>query len=128
MKNVLLLESNTVLASTYDHALRVSGYSVVRTVNAQAAIDAADARPPDVVILELQLSGHGGIEFLHEFRSYPEWRHIPVIILTAIHASSIAPVRQALVQDLGVADILYKPATSLQDLLRAVRAQLTLAK
>ena len=31
---------------------------------------------PAIVMLELQLVEHSGIEFLYEFRSYPEWQRV----------------------------------------------------
>lgn len=124
MARILLIESNAVLANTYKQALQIEGHVVDRVAGAQAAIDVADANMPDVVLLELHLSAHSGIEFLHEFRSYPEWQHIPVIINTAVQPAKIAPVRQVLAEDFGVRDVLYKPKASLEDILRAVREQL----
>jgi CheY-like chemotaxis protein len=119
--HVLLLEPNTLLAKTYTAALQHAGHSVAHATGAQAAVNAADKRQPDVVVLELQLPAHSGLEFLHEFRSYPEWQAVPVVVHSMVSPAQTAAVEEGLRRDLGVHAVLYKPRTSLQQLLRAVR-------
>lgn len=126
MSNVLLIEPNAVLARTYMQALQHAGYSVVHATGAQDAIDAADTCHPDIVVMELQLAAHNGVEFLHEFRSYSEWQHVPAIVHTAISPVALEPLLEALRQDLGVIDCLYKPRTTLAQLASTVRKQLAL--
>jgi len=121
MSHILLIEPNTLLATVYTRALQHAGHSVARVTGAQAGIDAADRRRPDIVITELHLPQHSGIEFLHEFRSYAEWQQVPIVLNTALTGTQVAPVMQALHRDLGIREILYKPRTSLQDLVRVAR-------
>ncbi len=121
MSHVLLIEPNTVLAKTYTQALQHAGHTVAHVNGAQSAVDAADKQLPDVVILELQLPQHSGIEFLHEFRSYAEWQEVPVVVNTVLSPVHIARAEEPLCRDLGVVEILYKPRTSLQDILRVAR-------
>lgn len=121
MSHVLLIEPNLLLAKTYTQALVHVGYTVAHVVGAQAAIDAADKMTPDIVVVELQLSQHSGIEFLHEFRSYAEWLHVPVVVNTVLPPADILTAREPLQRDLGVRAILYKPRTTLQDIIRVVR-------
>jgi CheY-like chemotaxis protein len=122
MSHILLIEPNPVLAATYSATLRYAGYSVAAAHGAQAAIDSADHLRPDAVVLELQLPRHGGVEFLYEFRSYGEWANIPVVIQSGINPQRLAAVQGTLRDDLGVAACLYKPQTTLQQLLRQIRA------
>lgn len=121
MSHILLLEPNTLLAQTYAQALEHVGHSVTHVTGAQAAVHAADARMPDMVIIELQLPQHSGIEFLHEFRSYGEWQHIPVVINTVLSTPELGQAAEALKRDLGVRAILYKPRATLHDLVRVAR-------
>jgi DNA-binding response OmpR family regulator len=117
--HVLLVEPDPMLGATYVAALTVAGHSVSQTRSAQAAVHAADKKMPDVVILELQLPLHNGIEFLYEFRSYAEWLHIPVIINSFVPTTdyNYAPTLQ---NELGVTNFLHKPSTSLRQLMQAV--------
>jgi DNA-binding response OmpR family regulator len=121
--HVLLLEPNTLLARTYADALEHAGFSVAHAAAAQSAVDAADKQCPDIVIVELQLPAHSGVEFLHEFRSYPEWQNVPIIVLSVLPPMQLTAVQGSLERDLGVRALLYKPRTSLEQLLRAVREQ-----
>ena len=127
MANILLIEPNKALARTYLQALQHVGYQVGYAADAQSAVNVADDLQPDVVVLELQLPGHDGIEFLHEFRSYAEWQALPVIILTSLPPANLTGLQPALEQDFGVRACLYKPRTSLEKLLSQVKQELTRA-
>jgi len=120
MARILLVEPDRVLAESYVQALLHAGHEVQAAGGAQAAIMSADAIPPDLVILEIQLVEHSGIEFLYEFRSYPDWQDVPVIFQTNVPRNEFTDNWQLLQDELGVRDYLYKPRTSLKQLLAAV--------
>lgn len=124
MKRIVLIEPNSVLAKLYQQMLQKNGYDVVHVTTAQAGIDAADIANPDAVVLELQIPKHNGIEFLYEFRSYPEWNNIPVIVNTVISPDRLEGLETSFRQDFAVCAILYKPKTSLNQLLRVLNEQL----
>lgn len=120
MSDILVIEPDRVLAETYYEALTSAGHGVVVTPSAQTAIMVADEINPDIIVLELQLIEHSGIEFLYELRSYVDWQNIPVIILTQVPPGEFTDNAQILKQQLGIATYLYKPQTSLQQLVEAV--------
>jgi DNA-binding response OmpR family regulator len=93
---------------------------VVHARSAQAAVHEADQQMPDLVVLELQLPRHNGVEFLYEFRSYAEWQHIPVLVHTFVPPHELAQA-SILTRELGVVRTLYKPETTLAQLCAAVR-------
>lgn len=124
MANVLLLEPDKVLSRTYAQALEHIGYRAYSVQDGQDAIEALETFPADLIVLELQLAGHGGIEFLHELRSYPEWQDLPVIVNTNVAPAVLGPLLLALQRDVGVTVCLYKPHTSLRRLLQAIKHQL----
>jgi CheY-like chemotaxis protein len=84
-----------------------AGYTVASVSGAENAIHAADIHAPDLVVLELQLVGHSGVEFLYEFRSYPEWQEVPVIVHTSLGYNELKQYDAALSQ-LAVAVCLHK--------------------
>lgn len=127
MAHVLLIEPDLILAETYRQALLSEGHRVVCCASAQAGIISADQHKPDVIVLELQLVGHSGIEFLYELRSYPEWQAIPVIIQTQVPSAEFDTHRRLLAQELNVRTYLYKPRASLRDLLAEVTAHAPVA-
>lgn len=119
MATILLIEPDQHLARIYKAALADANYDVNHVLHAQDAIHNADQHRPDVVLLEVQLAGHNGIEFLYEFRSYSEWKDIPVVLLTMVPPSSIK-LSSTVMQQLVIADCLYKPETNLKKLVQAV--------
>lgn len=119
---IIILEPDRVLADTYRQALKQAGHQVVMTATAQAAIFTADEFKPDLIIMELQLTGHSGIEFLYEFRSYDDWTTVPAMVLTNVPAGEFSGAWELLREQLGVVSYHYKPLTSLRMLLRAVDA------
>lgn len=117
--HVLLIEPDIKLATIYSDALHQAGHTVAHTTSAQRAVQLADDSVPDVVVLELQLTSHNGIEFVYEFRSYAEWQAIPIVLLTMVppHALAITP---DMLEACNIVQCLYKPATNLRQLIEAV--------
>lgn len=123
MANILLLEPDSVLANTYVKALEQVGHDVACCISAGEALQALDGFKPHLVVMELQLTGHDGIEFLHELRSYPDGRNLPVIVNTNLAPSALQPLLEVLNRDLGVRVCLYRPRTTLQQLIRVIAEQ-----
>jgi CheY-like chemotaxis protein len=118
---ILLVEPDRLQARVYTMALERAGHSVVHAKTAQAAVQATDTQRPDVVVLELQMPGHNGVEFLYEFRSYPEWLQIPIVLHTFVPSHELA-YAVTLENELGVRRTLYKPTTSLTMLCETVQS------
>jgi DNA-binding response OmpR family regulator len=117
MSHIILIEPDVLLGKIYSKALQAhTGNTVKTVVGAQGAIMSADKKTPDLVIIELQLIEHSGIEFLYEFRSYPEWQDIPVIINTIVPFSEFRDNWHLVQSELNVKAYLYKPTTSIRAL------------
>jgi len=119
---ILLIEPDTVLAGEYRKFFSQAGFVVDWSTNAKDAIELADQRQPSLVICEIQLVGHSGIEFLYEFRSYSDWQEIPVLVFTKVPQSEFSNSTDLLFQDLNVSTYLYKFNTSLSEVLSAVNS------
>ena len=119
MAHILLLEPDNALGRTYQEALEFSGHSVEHCQDAQSAVHSMDVRLPDVIITELELAVHNGIEFLYELRSYAEWQKLPVIVLS--HAPAVdTGLMRALWGELNISAYHYKPLTKLKDLVQSI--------
>lgn len=123
MPKILIIETDVLLAKNIKRALVRAGHSVKLSRDPQAAIVSADKNTPDLVILDLFLARRSGIEFLHEFRSYPEWASVPTVVLSSVPEAELEPFVNHLDQ-LDIKKFLYKPTFSLAQL-SAVVAQLT---
>ena len=90
MANVLLIEPDRLLAANIRQYLEGTlRHRVQWRSDAQASINSSEEFPPDVVVLELQLGMHSGVEFLYEFRSYADWQHVPIVILSSVPEAEI---------------------------------------
>jgi len=119
MTRILLIEPNRILSQIYKDALRQEGYEVSAVYDAQNAITTSDKLQPDLIVLEIQLIKHNGLEFLYELRSYPEWQGIPVVVNSIVPPSEFAQ-NEVLYKEIGINNYLYKPQTSLTELLRTI--------
>lgn len=118
MARVVLLEPDVVLAKAYQLALEKAGHTVVRTASPDSALTYIDEQDVDILVLELLLGAHNGIELMYEMRSYADLRRLPVIIHSHADPSLVqdAPGYRAL----RVHSYVYKPDSKQADLVAAV--------
>jgi DNA-binding response OmpR family regulator len=83
MSNILLLESDDVVGLSITRRLEEEGHKVYCAKEPQTALHLADKVNPSLVITEIALIGHSGFEFLYEFRSYSDWKSVPVIVYSS---------------------------------------------
>ncbi len=63
--------------------LEQAGWSVVEAENGRAALDRLVSIRPGVILLDLMMPEMDGFEFVEELRKRPEWKSIPVVVVTA---------------------------------------------
>ncbi len=112
--NILFIEPDAILAKSFKNYFS-KDYKVRITPSAGQAIDLADELTPDVIVMELQLKHHNGIDFLYEFRSYIDWQDVPIIIYTIVPPDEF-PSDKSFWSKLNVQEYLYKPTTKLSQL------------
>ncbi|HEX5455920.1 MAG TPA: response regulator [Candidatus Saccharimonadales bacterium] len=120
-KDILIIEPSRPLADILETSFSRKGYSAAAVHNAQDGITAADKHMPKLIILELVMPNHNGMEFIQEFRSYPEWLEVPVIIYSHIAPSEL-DLSEGKLRGLGIIAHFYKPQSSLEELYRAVES------
>ncbi len=91
---ILVVEDDRGWEAYYWRLLR--GYELVFCHDGIAAINEMDIAVPDLVILDVLLTGPTGFAVLNEMRSYPELAEVPVAII-----SSVA-IKEELAQQYGV--------------------------
>jgi two-component system, OmpR family, alkaline phosphatase synthesis response regulator PhoP len=117
---VLIVEDEQDIAGLIKHTLERSGSAEAEVVGSgDAALKAVSARPPDLIILDLNLPVLGGLEVCRLLRSRSDARHLPIIMLTAKSSESdrVAGL------EMGADDYVTKPF-SLRELTARVRAVL----
>ncbi|MGH3554301.1 MAG: response regulator transcription factor [Mycobacterium sp.] len=79
--NVLVVDDEAVLAEMVSMALRYEGWNIATAVDGAAALAAARAERPDVVVLDVMLPDMSGLDVLHKLREQNP--QLPVLLLTA---------------------------------------------
>ena len=74
--------------------------------------------------MDLLFAGRSGVEFLYEFRSYPEWADLPVVIYSSVPEAEAGSYVEEFVR-LGIKHYFYKAETSLATLTEAVNYLIT---
>ncbi|OFV93148.1 MAG: hypothetical protein A3G76_07945 [Acidobacteria bacterium RIFCSPLOWO2_12_FULL_65_11] len=117
---ILIVEDERDIAGLIKHALERTGEAKADIVGSgDAALKAMTERPPDLVILDLNLPVLSGMEVCRHLRARSDLRHVPVIMLTA-RTSEDDRVSGL---ELGADDYITKPF-SLRELAARVRAVL----
>src|SRR5262245_11281194 len=118
--HVLIVEDEQDIASLIKHTLERGGEAEAEIVGSgDAALKAVTARPPDLIILDLNLPILSGQEVCRILRGRADGRNLPIIMLTA------KPTENDRVQglELGADDYVTKPF-SLRELTARVKAVL----
>ncbi len=79
----LVVEDEPILLRLLELNLRLGGFDVVSCASGEEALEAAVARPPDVVVLDVALPGIDGFEVLRRLRGAPATADVPIVIATA---------------------------------------------
>jgi len=80
---VLVVEDNIANQELLQDWLEAEGFDVVSVGNLQGALNALEARTPQVVLLDVQLGTEDGLALSSWIRSNPPISHIPIIAVTA---------------------------------------------
>lgn len=114
--NILLIEDDVAIRNFLRTSLSGAGYVLEETSTGQSGLEAAERRPPDLVILDLGLPDIDGQQVLSRLR---EWLKAPVIILSARNQEA----QKVDALDHGADDYLTKPFST-AELLARIRVAL----
>jgi two-component system, cell cycle response regulator DivK len=79
---VLVVDDFADNREMYSEYLSFSGFEVIEAKNGKEAIDAAQARMPDIIIMDLSLPVMDGWEATRRLKADEKTRKIPVVALT----------------------------------------------
>jgi signal transduction histidine kinase/DNA-binding response OmpR family regulator/putative methionine-R-sulfoxide reductase with GAF domain len=79
---VLVVEDDAPSRMLLRRAIEELDLPVAEAENGRAAMEALESVTPQVILLDLVMPEMDGFEFVARLRSRPEWREIPVIVVT----------------------------------------------
>lgn len=110
MALILLVEDDIWQAELYSESLSTE-FQVQHVPDANQALNWLDKNIPDLILLDLFLPGHSGIELIHELSSYSDTGYIPIVVLSTVALAEFA-LPQERWEQYGIVDYLYKPELS----------------
>jgi two-component system, OmpR family, response regulator RegX3 len=113
---ILVVEDEPAIAEAVSYALSDAGYEVDAVGDGDDAVEAARARPYDLMILDLLLPGMQGVDVCRTLRAESD---LPIVMLTARDAE----VDRVVGLEVGADDYVTKPF-SVAELVSRVRALL----
>lgn len=115
---VLLVEDDPWLAELEAEILAAAGYRVEHAPHAPSAIAKIDQARPDVIVLDVLLTGSTAFALLHELQSYGDTKGVPIILCTNMAET----LRLDDLKSYGVRRIIDKTTMQPEDLPAAIRA------
>ncbi|MBI5078129.1 MAG: response regulator [Candidatus Yonathbacteria bacterium] len=120
MNHVLIVEDEDFLVRALKDNLVFEGHSVSVAMDGEAVFDEMKKKRPNLVLLDLLLPKKNGFDVLKDIRSNPEYRLIPVVILSNLGEDS--EIKRAL--ELGANDYFVKSQHPIQEVMEKVREYL----
>jgi CheY-like chemotaxis protein len=80
---ILYIEDNPDNSLLVQRALEARGYQVLWAVSGASGIEQAEARPPDLILLDINLPDIDGYEVARRLRAHAGLRTVPIMAITA---------------------------------------------
>jgi len=84
---VLIAEDDRTTREMFRRMLEKEGWRVTEAENGRIALDCLAHQTPHLVLLDLMMPEVDGFQFIHTLRQSPQWRSLPVIVITAMDLS-----------------------------------------
>ena len=81
-KKIMTADDSPSMRQMVSFTLKEGGYEVVEACDGREALTKVKAAPIDMLITDLNMPNMDGIELIRELRKLPEYKFIPVIMLT----------------------------------------------
>jgi two-component system cell cycle response regulator DivK len=104
-KCILVVEDQEDNRQILRDLLGATDYEMMEAENGQEALNAIEKKKPDLILMDIQLPVMDGYEATRRIKAKPEWKSIPVIVVTSYALSGDAEKARAA----GCDDYVTKP-------------------
>jgi class 3 adenylate cyclase/DNA-binding response OmpR family regulator len=116
---VLIVDDEPIIRNILDGLLSLQGYDMLFATDGLEALDVVKKGAPDLILLDVMMPEMDGFQVCQRLKAHDQWRHIPVILVTALNSKD--DLTRGL--DAGADDFLHKPFDN-RELLARVRSML----
>ena len=113
---MMVVDDDRTMVTLLRTLLELDGYQVVQPKNAASVLESIAAERPDLVLMDVFLRGHDGIDLVRGLRKLPELAQTPVVMTSGMDVSE-----QSLAA--GANSFMLKPYDP-EVLLQTIRSQL----
>ncbi len=126
MKKILIIDDDEIFVKTLQDFLPKEKYETIHAKDGIDGLALVEPEKPDLIILDLLMSGMGGMQFLEELRKKNFEKHTPILISSQL--SKIEDISKAIVagMDIGVKGYVIKASENLDMIVSEIEK--TLAK
>jgi CheY-like chemotaxis protein len=119
---ILVVDDDESTREIMRRTLEGSGWEVWEAENGRVALDLMAERRPAMILLDLMMPVMDGFDFIHEFSQHPEWKTIPVVVVTAKDPNA----EEKRLLEGSVVRVLQKGSCAQSQLLNEIQAQVEL--
>ena len=83
-KKILVVDDEPHVVTYLETFLQDHGFDTMSASNGREGMEKVHADRPDLVCLDITMPGESGVRFYRNLKENPEFRSIPVIIVTAV--------------------------------------------
>ncbi len=117
MSRILIVDDDVDILSVMEVLLTMKGFEVEVTQKGENTFPKIESFKPDLILLDVLISGHDGRNICKKIKSSDDTKHIPVIMFSA------HPAAGAIISEYGADDFISKPF-DVNNLLKKVNSQL----
>ena len=117
MSKILVIDDDLDILVVMEILLSMKGFEIDVTAKWENTFDKIKNFKPDLILLDVLISGNDGRTLCRQLKSQPDTKHIPIIMFSA-HPSAAATINEY-----GADDFIAKPF-DVNDLLAKVNNQL----
>jgi CheY-like chemotaxis protein len=83
VKTILVVDDEPVLRAILREILHEEGYAVIEAADGRVMLEIMTRERPDLVLMDVMMSGIDGREAYRQLRLRPEHRDVPVVMMSA---------------------------------------------
>jgi two-component system chemotaxis response regulator CheY len=104
-KRIMVVDDSATILQVLSFTLEDAGFEVSEAANGQDALEKLSEGPLDMLITDLNMPKLDGIELIREVRKIPEYRFMPILMLT----TESQETKKQLGKEAGASAWLVKP-------------------
>jgi len=80
---IVIVEDNAMNMKLLEQALGIAGFSTVKSLDGDGLVDLTSRSGADLILMDIQLPKHSGVDLLKQLRADERTRQVPVVAVTA---------------------------------------------